>query len=213
MLSYQTHPKELNELQEKIASGRFYSLTFIKKDGSIRYLNGHKKFIDKVSPDDEKRGKWNRQEKNILIVWDRNAIDRQTGKKGAFRSVKLDRLLDVKVGDFVKDYTDENSHAIEEAGITPEQLEGIRQKMKISGMVQEEMVGMLQEAEFFTINDIPEMLQNKGFEPKSIELLNKQAQRTYENKGDKGIKEWIENILGEDVFIISKGKFSFSPIE
>lgn len=213
MLSYQTHPKELNELQEKIASGRFYSLTFIKKDGSIRYLNGHKKFIDKVSPDDEKRGKWNRQEKNILIVWDRNAIDRQTGKKGAFRSVKLDRLLYVKVGDFVGDYTDENSHVIEETGITPEQLEGIRQKMKISGMVQEEMVGMLQEAEFFTINDIPEMLMRMGFEQKSADILKKHAIRAFQNKGDEGIKEWVKSVMGLEVYPISKGKYSFTPIE
>ena len=213
MLSYQTHAKEINELQEQIASGKFYSITFIKMDGSIRYLNGHKKFTDKISPEDEKRGKWNREEKNILIVWDRNAIDRKTGKQGAFRSVKLDRLLYVKVGNFVGDYTDENTQAIEEAGITPEQLEQVRQKMKIGGMVQEEMMGMLKEAEFFTINDIPEYLKRMGFDQQSADILKKQAVRAFQKNGDKGVTDWIESVMGEKVYPVSKGRYSFTPLE
>lgn len=213
MLSYQTHSNEVKELQDQIASGKFYSITFIKKDGSIRYLNGHKKFTEKPSPEDEKRGKWDRLEKNILTVWDRNAPDYKTGKQGAFRSVALDRLLYVKVGDFIRDYTDENQEAIEKYKITPQQLEQVKQKMKISDMVQEEMMGMIQEADFFTINDIPHYLMRMGFDEKSANILKKQAIRAFQKGGDKSVIDWIEKVMGQHVYPVSKGRYSFTPVE
>jgi len=213
MLTYQSHPQEMEELQEKINSGKFFSITFIKKDGSIRYLNGHKKNVEKKSSDDEKRGKWNRLDKNILTVWDRNAVDRETGKKGAFRSVRLEGLLFVKVGDFVRDYTDENKETIEKASITPEQLEEIRQKMKIDGMVQEEMTNMIKEADIFNVNDIEDILAKMGIDEKSIDILKEIGKRTFEEKGNSGFAKWVESITGQEVYPITKGRFSFTPID
>jgi hypothetical protein len=212
MLTYQTHPKEVEELQEQIASGKFFSMTFIKKDGSIRYLNGHKKFVDKTSPDDEKRGKWDRLERNLLTVWDRNAVDRETGKKGAFRTARLEGLLYVKVGDFVRDYTDENKETIEKNGITPEQLEQIRQKMKIDGMVQEEMIQMVKEADFFNVNDIEDILLKMGIDGKSAETLKEIGKKTYDEKGNSAFAKWVESVTGKEVYPVTKGSFSFTPV-
>lgn len=212
MLSFQTHPKEVKELQEQIASGKFYSITFIKKDGSLRYMNAHKKFVDSESPETEKRGKWNRLEKNILTVWDNNAPNYKTGGKGDFRSLALDRLLFVKVGDFERDFTEENQEAIQRAGITPEQLEQVRQKMKIGGMVQEEMLGMIQEAEFFSINDVPELMMRMGFEEQGAQILKNLAVQAFKNQGDSGFVDWFKQVTGHEVYPVSKGRYSFSPV-
>lgn len=139
MLSYKTHPEEVKEIQNQIASGKFGSITFIKKNGDIRFMNVHKKFSDSTSPDSENRGKWDRLKYNILTVWDNNALNFKTGEKGDFRSLALDRLLFVKIGDFVRDYTDENIEAIKAANITPEQLNTIKEKMRINQTIQEEI--------------------------------------------------------------------------
>jgi len=213
MLTYQTHPKEVEELQNQIASGKFFSLTFIKKDCSIRYLNGHKKFVDKQSPDSEKRGKWNRLERNLLTVWDRNAVDKQTGEqKGGFRTARLEGLLYVKVGDFVRDYTEENKETIEKCGVTSKQLEQIRQKMKIDGMVQEEMMQMIKEADFFNINDIEDILTKMGIDGKSAETLKEIGKKTYDEKGNSAFAKWVESVTGKQVYPVTKGSFSFTPV-
>lgn len=148
MLSYSTHPDEIKEIQDQISSGKFFSIVFVKKDGSIRFMNGHKKYYVSDSPDTEKRGKWNRKDKNILLVWDRNAVNKKTGEKGALRSVPLQRLLFVKVGNFIRDYTDENIDTIKDFDISPDQINQIKQKLKINEMIQEEIYNFLQKSEF-----------------------------------------------------------------
>ena len=139
MLSFNTHPDEVKEMQNIINSGKYFSATFIKKDGSIRYVNGHKIIYQSNSPDTENRGKFDRLASNILLVWDNNRVNDITGEKGQYISVTLGRLLYFKSGQFVRDYTQENADAIEAAGITPEQIEQIKSKMKIDGIVQEEL--------------------------------------------------------------------------
>lgn len=139
MLSFQTHPDEVKEMQDIINSGKFFSITFVKMDGSIRFVNGHKIIYKSDSPDTEARGKFDRLPHNILLVWDNNRPNEKTGQKGQYISVKLDRILFFKSGDFVRDYTDENSDVIVSAGITQEQLEEIKKKMKIDGMIQEKL--------------------------------------------------------------------------
>ena len=67
-LSYLTHRNEVEEMQNIINSGRFFSVTFIKADGSIRYVAGKKPTYKSTSPESEKRGKYNRLEKNLLLV-------------------------------------------------------------------------------------------------------------------------------------------------
>lgn len=139
MLSFNTHPEEVKEMQNIINSGKYFSVTFIKKDGSIRYVNGHKIIYQSTSPNTENRGKFDRLASSILLVWDNNRINDITGEKGQYISVTLGRLLYFKSGAFVRDYTQENADAIRAAGITPEQIEQIKTKMKIDSIVQEEL--------------------------------------------------------------------------
>jgi len=142
MLSYTTHPQEVEEMQNIINSGRFFSVTFIKADNSIRHASGKKINYQSDSPESEKRGKYNRLEKNLLLVWDVNKryTDKEGNEvKGAYIQARLDRLLFFKSGTFTKDFTEENAEAIEAAGITPEQLDQAMLKTNMSSMVQEEI--------------------------------------------------------------------------
>ena len=148
MLTFQSQPQEAKAMQIIINSGRYFSITFIKADNSIRYANGHKHIYSSDSSDEEKRGKYNRLDKNVLLVWDNNKIDPVTNEKGAYIQARLDRILYFKSGEFTKDYTEENQQAVQAAGITPEQLEEIRGKMKMTEMIQEEMQGMFEGADY-----------------------------------------------------------------
>jgi hypothetical protein len=148
MLTFQSHPDEVKEMQNIINSGKYFSVTFIKKDGSIRYVNGHKIIYQSTSPDTENRGKFDRLTSNILLVWDNNRVNDMTGEKGQYISVTLSRLLYFKAGQFVRDYTQENADAIRAAGITPEQIEQIKTKMKIDGIVQEEIQSLYEAPDY-----------------------------------------------------------------
>ena len=148
MLTFQSHPQEAKAMQIIINSGRFFSITFIKADNSIRYANGHKHIYSTDSSDEERRGKYNRLDKNILLVWDNNKIDDATGEKGAYIQARLDRILYFKSGEFTKDYTEENQQAIQAARITPDQIEEIRGKMKMTEMIQEEMQSMFESIDY-----------------------------------------------------------------
>jgi len=148
MLTFQSQPQEAKAMQIIINSGRYFSITFIKADNSIRYANGHKHIYSSDSSDEEKRGKYNRLDKNVLLVWDNNKIDPVSNEKGAYIQARLDRILYFKSGEFTKDYTEENQQAVQAAGITPEQLEEIRGKMKMTEMIQEEMQGMFEGADY-----------------------------------------------------------------
>jgi hypothetical protein len=148
MLTFQSHPQEAKAMQIIINSGRYFSITFIKADNSIRYANGHKHIYSTDSSDEEKRGKYNRLDKNVLLVWDNNKIDPVTNEKGAYIQARLDRILYFKSGEFTKDYTEENQQAVQAAKITPDQLEEIRGKMKMTEIIQEEMQSMLEGVDY-----------------------------------------------------------------
>jgi hypothetical protein len=148
MLSFQSHPDEVKEMQDIINSGKYFSVTFIKKDGSIRYVNGHKIIYQSNSSDTENRGKFDRTASNILLVWDNNRVNDMTGEKGQYISVTLSRLLYFKSGQFVRDYTEENADAITAAGITPEQIDQIKSKMKINSIVQEEIQSLYEAPDY-----------------------------------------------------------------
>ena len=150
MLSFKTHPQEVQEMKDIINSGKFHSVTFIKADNSIRFANG-KKLTYAGSTSDDQRGRYDRQDANIITFFDNNKpklgadykpmVNPETGRPimGAPISVRLDRLLYFKSGTFVRDFTEENNEAIQNAGITPEQVEQIRKKMKLENIIQEEI--------------------------------------------------------------------------
>jgi hypothetical protein len=135
-------------MQNIINSGKYFSVTFIKKDGSIRFVNGHKIIYQSTSPNTENRGKFDRTTSNILLVWDNNRVNDMTDEKGQYISVTLSRLLYFKAGQFIRDYTEENADAIRAAGITPKQIEQIKSKMKIDGIVQEEIQNLYEAPDY-----------------------------------------------------------------
>jgi hypothetical protein len=150
MLSFETHPVEVQEMKDIINGGKFHSVTFIKADNSIRYANG-KKLIYAGSTSDDQRGRWDRKDANIITIFDNNKpklgtdykpiINPETGKPvmGAPISVRLDRLLYFKSGSFFRDFTNENIDAIKNAGITPEQIEQVKKRMRLENIIQEEI--------------------------------------------------------------------------
>jgi hypothetical protein len=207
MLSFQTQPDVVKEMQDIINSGKFFSVTFIKKDGSIRFVNGHKIIYQSTSPSTENRGKFDRLAQNILLVWDNNRINDLTGEKGQYISVTLGRLLFFKSGAFLRDYTQENADAIKAARITPEQIEQIKSKMKIDGIVQEELESlyegfdynkvlgkviattqqMIDQAKADDITAIePDSTWETTYQFESIRLMSTQLVVTYLENGGQG---------------------------
>ncbi len=148
MLTFESHPKEVQQMRDIINRNIYYGVLFIKADKSLRPLNGRKVKYVSQKKDGEARGIWNRKEHNILTVFDRNKQqedsqgnllyykDEKTGKvkplMNAPRSIKLDRLLFFKAGNVVLDFTGINSEAIKAAGIKPQQLEAEKERMKIT---------------------------------------------------------------------------------
>jgi len=59
--------------------------------------------------------------------------------------VSCDNGLFFKSGQFSRDFTQENQDAIREAGISANDLEQVKAKMKIGSIVQEELEGMYEE--------------------------------------------------------------------
>lgn len=139
MLSYQTHPDEVRRIIDIINTGRFYSITFIKRntDAEIRYLNGHKAIYIRPDGNGEevpaaRRPSYDRVAKNLLLVWDRNAVDHKTGAKGAYRSVGLENILYLKSGSDVLDFVEENAILERFPSMDDKRLAEIRRKMGIA---------------------------------------------------------------------------------
>ena len=106
MLTYTSHNPEIRKIISIINTGKFYSITYIKIDGSLRRMTAHKKIYQKkdnttVMPPlaviPSSKGKIYRN--NLLFVWDNNAYDNKTNTYGAYRTAKLNNILFVKCGD------------------------------------------------------------------------------------------------------------------
>lgn len=150
MLAYNTHEREIDDIIKIINTGRFYSITFIKRntDAEIRYLNGHKAIYKKPDGSEEevpvvRKPSYDRVAKNLLLVWDRNAVDPKTGVKGAYRSAGLENILYVKSGSQILDFTKENQILERFKNIDENKLAEIRRNMKMDSVVQEEIENLL----------------------------------------------------------------------
>lgn len=223
MLTYQTHPEEVKTMQDIINSGRFFSVTFIKGDGTIRHVSGKKRIYKSDSPASEKRGKYNRLEKNILLIWDTNKTykDKETGeiKRGAYIQARIDRILFFKSGTFTKDYTQENIEAIEKANITQDQIDNAMMKTNMSSMISEEIEKILQEynQNFFRIAELPRLLKIKFKNELSDNDIQDYANafiEQYKKLGynDEKMLPYLRQLLGVEVFPVTHGKFSFQPV-
>ena len=78
MLTFESHPKEVQQMRDIINRNIYYGVLFIKADKSLRPLNGRKVKYVSQKKDGEARGIWNRKEHNILTVFDRNKQQRRS---------------------------------------------------------------------------------------------------------------------------------------
>jgi len=139
MLSYSNNSKEIDDIINIINTGKFYSITFIKRntDAEIRFLNGHKaiyKNSENINMEVPviRKPSYDRIAKNLILIWDRNAIDPKTGNKGAYRSAGLENILYVKCGNIVLDFIDENNILQRFKNINEIKLAEIRKNMNIN---------------------------------------------------------------------------------
>jgi len=138
MLSYPESRKELEQIFKLINSGRYYSLTFVKVNGSIRFLNGHKAIYKRPDGQEEEVpvARPTKLEQGLLLVWDRNAVDYKTGEKGAYRSAKLENIMFIKSGQDILDFMEENDIQ-NRFNFSDQQIEDARRNMKIDSLGEE----------------------------------------------------------------------------
>lgn len=146
MLTYETHKHEIEDIFKLINSGKFYSLTFVKKgDGQLRYLNGHRKIYTKPDGSEEvvKNIGYDPKNYNLIRVFDRNAENPYTKQKtGNYRSAALENIIFVKSGSQIFDFTEENNIRERFPYIS---IDDIKSKMKIQDVVDEEIQKFYQE--------------------------------------------------------------------
>jgi hypothetical protein len=211
MLSFKTHPQEIEQLKNQINSGKFYSITFIKKGGDLRYLNGQKRIYN--PGEGVKQLSYSRPDRGLFTVWDNNAPDYKTGKRGAYRIVTLENVLYAKSGNYVKDYTEENQIQ-ERFGYTDEKLDEIKKKMKIDSIIQEEMLNVISEnTETYDINGLLELINRflKGDAVKqwATHVLQTAQKQGFENipAGDQAVIAAMKDITGVDLKSMGGGKY------
>jgi hypothetical protein len=209
MLSFNTHPEVVKEMQDIINSGKFFSITFIKADNSLRYVNGHKIIYQSTSPETELRGKFNRFDKNILLIWDNNKINDVTGEKGAYISARLDKVLYFKSGAFIRDFIEENQDAIRAARITPNQLQQVKVKMKIDGIVQEEIQNLFETPELMGLQELAQFLSQVDPDNYPLDMMIEMLQQEYQNGGDEAVVNYLKKYAGLNLQILGKGKYAF----
>lgn len=135
MLRYETHSNTLNQIFNLINSGRYYSMTFVKKgDGNIRYLNGHRHIYQKPNGTDDVAINvgYDPKDHNLIRIWDRNAENYITKQRtGNYRSAALENIIFIKCGNELFDFVEENQITKRFPYIDERKLEEIRSKMKI----------------------------------------------------------------------------------
>lgn len=109
-VTYESHGKVLQEVQDLINTGRWESLVYIKLDGTVRKFNLHLPPKEAVA---QLQGmtRYDPEMKNIKHIWDNNAPNRD-GTRGAWRSAKLERMVYFKAGGTVYDFTKANAEVV-----------------------------------------------------------------------------------------------------
>ena len=212
MLRYSTHPQETQAMQDIINSGQFFSIVFIKNDGTIRRASGKKKRYESDSPETEKRGKYNRLDRDLLLVWDTNKtyVDKKTGElvRGAYIQAKLPNILFFNN----KDFTEENAAAIEAAGITPEQIEQERSRQRVQEIVQEEVSLMENMFEYsYTIPQLIDIIIERTDKPEEYRnFFTHQFNDSLKKRGDQGVVDDFAAITGVQIEPITRGRYVFA---
>lgn len=224
MLSYPESKQQIDEIFRLINSGRYYSLTFMKKDGSLRLLNGHKAIYVPADGSPEKEvpiAQPTKLEQGLLLVWDRNAPDYKTGNLGAYRSAKLENILIVKSGADVLDFITENDIQ-QRFNLSDETIDSIKRSMKIQDTIREEIELFAEEllnetSPFFGIADIPRLMMIKHpdeITPQDAQYYGKAMAKRYRELGynDEKMIPMLKQMLGVEIYPYRHGKFSFQPV-
>jgi hypothetical protein len=140
MITYERNKSEIDGIFSMINSGRYYSMTFVKKgDGNVRYLNGHRNIYKR--PDGSEgvvtNVGYDPKNYNLIRVFDRNAENPKTGERtGNYRSAALENIIYIKCGNDFFDFVQENR--IKER-FPHVNLDEIRNKMRIESAIEEEI--------------------------------------------------------------------------
>jgi len=210
MLRYETHQTQISQIFSLINTGRFYSLTFVKKgDGQLRYLNGHRATYKK--PDGTEgvvqNVGYDPKDHNLIRVFDRNALNPKTGEKtGNYRAAALENIIYIKCGGELFDFIEENQIAKRFPYVN---LEEVRAKMKIDSAIQEEVQNFVNETgDLLGIVDLAEFLTR--VDPNvHQEDMQGMLQQEYQNGGDEAVRKFFyEMSNGTDLQILGRGKYA-----
>jgi len=215
MLSYPESREQLTQIFKLINSGRYYSMTFMKVDGTIRFLNGHKAYYKpKDGPTQEVPvAKPTQLEQGILLVWDRNAVDYKTGEKGAYRKSKLGNIMFIKSGQDVLDFMEENDIQ-KRFNLSDQQIESAKRQMKIDTIEEEfkifEEENMISE-NFYNVTQLLDILK-RFHHPEAYNQFYEDQLRKAAQKGDDEVAKIFKMISKIEIFPVSRGRFSFEPV-
>ena len=216
MLRYETHKDQIEKIFKLINTGKFYSLTFIKKgNGELRYLNGHRATYKKPDGSDGivRNVGYDPKDHNLIRVWDRNALNPITGQKtGNYRAAALENIIYIKCGNDLFDFIEENQI---EKRFPYVDINDVGRKMKIEGIVDDEALNMIKETmrldlkeaeELMGIKDLAEMASRLGLDYNDVlEFI----QNEYNNGGDEAVKKIFKGMTSVDIDNIGRGKYVF----
>lgn len=210
MLRYETHKDQIEKIFKLINTGKFYSLTFIKKgNGELRYLNGHRATYKKPDGSDGivRNVGYDPKDHNLIRVWDRNALNPITGQKtGNYRAAALENIIYIKCGNDLFDFIEENQI---EKRFPYIDINDIGRKMKIEGIVDNVVENFMNESEeLLGLPELVEYLSRVHPNVHSEEMLG-MLQQEYQQDGDEAVVNFFTGQTGIKLQILSKGKYAF----
>jgi hypothetical protein len=210
MLTYETHKSEISKIFDLINSGRFYSLTFIKKgDGQVRYLNGKRMLYKAPDGSDAvvKNVGYDPKNYNLIRVYDRNALNPKTNQRtGGYRSAALENIVYIKCGSELFDFVQENDIQKRFPHVNLQEIQG---RMKIGDIVDDEAQSIQEDVgQLMGIPEVAEMLSrvDPNLTPEDMQGL---LQQEYQEGGDEAVRKmFYEMSQGTDLQILGRGKYA-----
>lgn len=219
MLSYPESRLQLGQIFKLINSGRYYSMTFMKVDGQIRPLNGHKAYYKR--PDGKQveipAAKPTSLEQGVLLVWDRNAINRRTGETGDYRKSKLENIMFVKSGNDVLDFMEENDIQ-NRFKLTDQQIEDTKRDMDIDSLdekfkVFEDDGQQLRKeldrvrGQVYSIGQLDGLFKLYGQPDEVIPMIRKILANDFRRGGDQAVVDSVKELTGHVLTPMSLGRY------
>ena len=219
MLSYPESRTQLEQIFKLINSGRYYSLTFMKLNGAIRFLNGHKAYYKpKDGPQQEiPVAKPTQLEQGILLVWDRNAVNYKTGLKGDYRKSKLENIMFIKSGQDVLDFMEENDIQ-KRFNLSDQQIVDAKKNMKIDSLdekfkiFEDDALGSRAKIDplkgkVYSIGQLDPLFAAYGNEPEIIKAIKYILAKEFRRGGDQAVVDAVREYTGHVLTPMSLGRY------